>query len=448
MSIRKLLTIFLCTAMCMPYALADAENTNAVGAPSAAERTFAQAAEPPQLYGAHAALLCAETGEILLSKDMDTPVAPASITKVMTALVVLEHCQDLSQQTTVSSVAVNSIEWDSTHIGLKAGEVVTVEQMMAVMLIQSANDAANVLAEYVGGSLKNFADMMNAEALALGCTHTHFVNAHGLDNPEHYTSAHDMALIGQAAVQYPAFIQFAGALEYTMPPTNLCAETRKFYTKQNVLCHNPEQYYYEGAFAGKNGWTTNAHQTLITFAKRNGVTLIAVTMQSDSKYNKVLDTIAMFDYGFQQFSMQTVTAQRQVKCVEGVIANYDTNAMQGAEVLLPNGISADALTLTPVDGAEPAITVSLGEQKLIEIPIIMQEAEAVETVSQEETPTTHGQYAMLQIFGWIALGGIAVFGLFALNRTIRVRRQRRRIRQRRQTEATSGSEIDFSSGSS
>ncbi len=448
MSIRNLLTIFLCTALCMPHALADAETTDATGAASAAEKTFAQAEEPPQLYGAHAALLCAETGEILLSKDMDTPVAPASITKVMTALVVLEHCEDLSQQTTVSSVAVNSIEWDSTHIGLKAGEVVTLEQMMAAMLIHSANDAANVLAEYVGGSLENFADMMNAKAQELGCTNTHFVNAHGLDNPEHYTSAHDMAFIGQAALQYPAFVQFAGALEYTMPPTNLCAETRKFYTKQNVLCHNPEEYYYEGAFAGKNGWTTNAHQTLISFAKRDGVTLIAVTMHSDSKYNKVLDTIAMFDYGFQKFSMQTIDTQRQAQCVDGVIANCDTEAMQDAEVLLPNGVTADALTLTPVEGAKPEITVSLGEQTLLEIPVALQPVQAVDTAAQAANQTaTQGQTSILQTLKHIAMAAVVAFGLFALNRTIRVRRQRRRIRERRREEAARGSEIDFPSGS-
>lgn len=438
MTFRKIICGFLCLLL-GTFPVFAVEGTDTAEIPqepvaTPADWTMQNAAVSPLLYGAHAALLCADNGQLLLGKDMDTPAAPASITKVMTALVVLESGIDLSQQVTVSSNAVNSIEWDSTHIGLQAGEIVTLDQMMAAMLIQSANDAANVLAEAVGGSLENFAEMMNTKAAELGCKHTHFMNAHGLDNPEHYTTAYDMALIGQAVLQYPDFTRFAGALEYTMPPTNMCAETRVFYTKQNVLCHNPEQYYYEGAFAGKNGWTTNARQTLITFAKRNDITLIAVTMTSNSKYNKVLDTIAMFDYGFQQFTPHTISAQEQEEAASA-FSNCDTDALQDMMVLLPNSAAEDALQVTP-QKEEDALAVTYYGNTLAEIHLTENAVSAntkTESSAGGSTPEKrHVSAKQIALYG--AAGAAGVFALFAIHRNMRIRKQRKQLRMRRQRE--------------
>ena len=151
-------------------------------------------------------LYCAENGQVLFDQEMDTPAHPASITKLMTALLVLESGIDLDQTVTVSHDAVYSIERGSTHIALDEGEQVTLEQMMYAMLLTSANDAANVLAEAVDGTQQAFAKHMTERAKELGCRHTNFVNAHGLDDRLHYTTAYDMACITRELLQYDCLL--------------------------------------------------------------------------------------------------------------------------------------------------------------------------------------------------------------------------------------------------
>ena len=231
-----------------------------------------------EIYAPEALLYCVESGQTLYEKEADKPVPPASVTKLMTALVVLEHEADLSQTTTVSDTAVD-IERDSTNIALVPGEEVTLEDMLYATLMQSANDAANVLAEYVGGTQAGFAQMMNDRAAALGCTGSHFENAHGLDAPGHVMTARDVARILAALLDDPRFLEIAGALVYTMPGTNMQPETRTFYTKQRMLRQN-SKFYNEYAIAGKNGYTTGAQHTQCMAARRDGLTFIAVSMGS------------------------------------------------------------------------------------------------------------------------------------------------------------------------
>ena len=149
------------------------------------------ALEADELASEYALVMCAETGEVLYEKNGNAPARPASITKLMTALIALENVDDFSQTTTVTETALD-VEYDSTRIGLLEGEEVTLEDMLAAMVIGSANDASNVLAEAVGGSLDGFVQMMNDLAAKIGCKNTHFANAHGLDDPNHYTTARDL----------------------------------------------------------------------------------------------------------------------------------------------------------------------------------------------------------------------------------------------------------------
>ena len=167
-----------------------------------------------QIFGAQAILYCVESGQTLYEKNADTPARPASVTKLMTALIVLEQVEDLSKTTTVSNTAVQ-IERDSTHIALVPGEVVTLQDMLYAALMQSANDASNVLAEAVAGSQAEFVRLMNARAAELGCTGTHFENAHGLDGDTHLMTARDLAKITEALLHHPRFLQIAGAQSYT-----------------------------------------------------------------------------------------------------------------------------------------------------------------------------------------------------------------------------------------
>ncbi|MCB6365764.1 D-alanyl-D-alanine carboxypeptidase [Intestinibacillus massiliensis] len=429
---KKLLSLFLCALLCLSGAHATGDAAPAAPAP------VTGLAEPvPDIIAPRAALLCAETGQLLLGKDAESPAPPASITKIMTALLVLENCPDLTAATTVSEVAVHSIERGSTHIALDTGEVVTIRDMLGALLVESANDAANVLAEYVGGSLEGFAAMMNEKAAALGCTGTHFANAHGLDDPAHYVTAHDMARITAAAVQYPAFAEYAGASTFTIPVTNKQDEERVFYTKQNML-RKSSKWYDPEVIAGKNGWTTNAHQTLVTVKRHGGVTLIAVVMGESQKADCLADTAAMFEYGFNELHRVELPTDAQAKAAAKTYENTDVDALRAQAVLLPKDKKAADVTLAcSGDAAHPSLTASLGGETLTTIPLTLMTAGAPGGEPGDDggavpaSANAEGGFSILKIAGIAAGVVVALLLILILYRTYRVRRQRRRIRAMR-----------------
>lgn len=384
--------------------------------------------EPPALKGKEAVLYCAENGQVLLDKDMDTPAHPASITKLMTALLVFESGTDLSQTVTVSHDAVYSIERGSTHIALDEGEQVTLEQMMYAMLLTSANDAANVLAEAVDGTQQAFAAHMTARAEELGCRHTHFVNAHGLDDRLHYTTAYDMARITAALLEYDEFLTIAGTQVYHMPATNKQNEPREFWNKQNIL--NPQSKFYDPtAIAGKNGYTSQAGHTLVTVARRDGVTLIAVTMGStESKYDKHRDTVAMFDYGYGQFEKQELSAAALAQAARETGLEPDEDAIQPVMALLPRGAGADSMAFER-DGDGLRVDCGAGEALYVPIPQQAAETAAVPDEAPEDAPPEKTGPGVLVWVG-AGAGGVLLFLLLCLAyRMARIRRQRERMRR-------------------
>ena len=227
-------------------------------------RVFADDAQelfdPPELYAESAILVDADTGQILLEKNMNKKMYPASITKIMTCLLAMERAKP-GDVVTVTDEVVAEVPRDTTHIALTGGEQLTVEQLEYAMMVESANDAASVLAAHISGSTQAFAMLMNDRAKELGAKDTHFTNANGLPDPSHYTSAYDMALITRAAMQYPEFRSLAGTTSYEIPPTNKQSETRRLNNRNYMFTLNDT---YPGAFAGKTGWTEEAGHTLVT----------------------------------------------------------------------------------------------------------------------------------------------------------------------------------------
>ncbi|MCI8466363.1 MAG: D-alanyl-D-alanine carboxypeptidase [Lachnospiraceae bacterium] len=256
----------------------------------------------PSLEAEAGILIDAKTGTVLFGKNADEKLYPASITKLMTALLVLENVP-MSDVVTFSYEAVTSIEYDSSHIAVTDGEQLTVEQCMYALLLHSANEVANGLAEHVAGSMDAFVEMMNNRAAQLGCTNTHFANAHGLHSENHYSTCHDMALIMKELIHNDAFIQFSAAAKYTIEPTNKQPEPR--YLRQSHKMLTQSEYTYEGTVTGKNGYTPEAGNTLVTYAARGDLELIAVSMKSNWKHYD--DTIAMFNYGFDNFTSHNMT---------------------------------------------------------------------------------------------------------------------------------------------
>ena len=247
-----------------------------------------------------------ETGTILYSKNIDDIHYPASITKIMTALIVLEEC-DLDEIVTFSAEAVYGTEAGSSSIARDVGEEMTVEQTLYGMMLESANECAYALAEHVAGDLSSFVDMMNAKAEELGCKNTHFNNANGLPDEDHYTSAYDMALISRAAYAIPKFAEIVGTKNYTIPPTNKHSESTPLNNHHQMLhYYKTNKYLYEYCLGGKTGYTVAAGATLVTYARKDGMTLICVVLK-DTSADEYTDTTNLFEYCFDNFSTYQVS---------------------------------------------------------------------------------------------------------------------------------------------
>ncbi len=272
-------------------------------ASAAASPTAKPAAQvAPVLQSEAAVLLDADSGQVLFGKNMDKKMYPASITKIMTALLTLEagHLDDVM---TMSGEAIYAVTRNSSHIALNVGEKISVRDALYALSIESANDAANGLAEHVGGSLADFATLMTARAAEAGARHTHFTNANGLPDKEHYTTAYDMAMITRQAVQIPEFLEIFSSTYHEIPATNKQPQTRKLHSANWFLTGIRP---LEGVLASKTGYTNDARYTLVTVVRREERTLIAVVMKSAQQRDKWDDTTRLMQYGFNQFVPVTI----------------------------------------------------------------------------------------------------------------------------------------------
>ncbi|MDO4267894.1 MAG: serine hydrolase [Eubacteriales bacterium] len=260
----------------------------------------AAAAEKPEVAAEGAVLMDAATGQVLFGKNQDTQFYPASITKVMTALVVLENCR-LDETVTFSETATTNLESGAVSLGITEGDQLTVEQCLYGLLLKSANEIGNGLAEHVAGSVSAFADKMNAKAKELGCRNTHFANPHGLNDSTHKTTPYDMALILRAALENETFRKIDTTRSYEFPATKKAAA--RTITMGHKMMYPTDSRYYEGIIGGKTGYTSKAGNTLVTGVEKNGVRLIAVVMKAKS--TQYTDTIAMLDYGFANYGALT-----------------------------------------------------------------------------------------------------------------------------------------------
>ena len=242
-------------------------------------------------------LMDADSGTILYEKNSHEPYYPASITKILTALIVIERCS-LDEMVTFSHDAVYNVEAGSSSAGLDEGDVISVRDCLYALLLKSANESANALAEHVAGSREAFAELMNEKAASLGCEDSHFANPSGLNDPDHYVSAYDMALIGRAALQNPVFMEIDSTLYYDLPATKKNPGGGRIYPGHKMLKKNCAEYY-AGCLGGKTGFTSLAGNTLVTFAERNGMTLVAVVLNGHQTHYS--DTKAMLDWGFSRF---------------------------------------------------------------------------------------------------------------------------------------------------
>jgi D-alanyl-D-alanine carboxypeptidase (penicillin-binding protein 5/6) len=239
----------------------------------------------------------ATTGKLLYSKNKDSAYPPASTTKIMTALLVLEKC-NLNDIVTVSK---NAEMADGSKIYVFEGEKTSVKELLYGLILASANDCAIALAEHVSGSTQEFAKLMNEKAKSLGCLNTNFVNPNGLYDVNHKTSAYDLALIMQELTTHAQYKEMSTTPSYIMTATNKCTEKRPLWNG-NRLIHKNDSYYYPGCEGGKTGYTIQSKHSYVAAASRNGQKLI-VALVHDSEKTFFPDSRKLFDYGFNNFEL-------------------------------------------------------------------------------------------------------------------------------------------------
>ena len=414
--------------------------------------------DAPETLSPGVILMEESTGTILYEKNSDEAHYPASITKIMTTLLALEN-GNLSDMVTFSDDAINNTE--GSGIARDYGEQMTLEQCLYGVMLESANECAYAVAEHVGGTVENFVDMMNAKAKELGCTNTHFANPHGLQDENH-----DMALIAQAAYQNETFRIIIGTKMYTIPPTNKHAEETVLRNHHDMLCtyHNANRkYLYPYCVGGKTGYTATANSTLVTYAEKDGMTLICVVMDTQSP-NQFIDTVNLFDYAFDNFQVLNVAENDTDYSAETTVDNGNLNNIapfveldKDAVIVLPKTAEfSDTSSSVEYNDSDPEIAGSItytyagrnvGKADIKTTGVVVEgyafDNESTEEEEQEAVSTVQVKpiVVVLLIVAVILLGVLLFFlkrfydnyYIIKHNRAVRRDRkdQRRRIRKKR-----------------
>lgn len=275
-----------------------------------------------QIYSESAILIEEKTGKILYEKGMHDRKYPASTTKILTAILAIENCS-LSERATASYEAVNSIKSGYTKADIQPGESFTVEELLNVLILQSANEAANVLAEHISGSVSEFSNLMNKKAREIGCTDSNFVNANGEHNENHYSSAYDLAMIARYCMQNETFRKLVKTMECSLPHTEFWSDEqveehgeRNFKNTNNLLIKD-SKYYYPYAIGIKAGFTTPAKNCLISGSNKNGFETIAVVLHAETTEDglsaRYIDTINLFEYGYNNYNLNDILKEYNIE---------------------------------------------------------------------------------------------------------------------------------------
>ncbi len=293
----------------------------------------------PSLTGDGAILMDADTGSILYEKNIYDRFYPASTTKILTTLVALEN-GDLSDIVTVSYAADNYVSKTSSRMGLVEGEQVTLEQALYGIMLESGNEATYAVGEHIGGSIARFIKMMNWKAESLGCERSHFANSHGLHDDDHYTCPYDLALISRAAYGNEEFMKITGTATFAMPATNKNPE--KMLTNHHWFINGTQKY--DRCIGGKTGATNQAGYALVTYARKDGKTLISVVMHAPTWNDVYADSKKLLEFGFDNFNVykmtqagDSTTASGALKTLPSMFDSSDNKFDEDRRELLSTG---------------------------------------------------------------------------------------------------------------
>ena len=331
-----LITCIVCLSILLPVkTLADNNNLN--------------------INAESAILIDGDTGKILYEKSAYEKRAPASTTKIMTALLALEHCKT-TDVATVTSEAITSVPSGYSTVLLKMGVDITIKVLLYALLLPSSNEAANVLAIHISGSIDSFASMMNTKAMDLGCKNTHFVNPNGVHDDNHYSTAYDLSLIAKEAMKNDIFRQIVSTASYTLPNSNKYSRIDRTLITTNDLIKKQSNNYYEYAIGIKTGFTTPAKNCLVSSATKDGKTLIAVVLRSNTDNNRYNDTKTLFNYGFDNFSKKDIV--KSGSTIKTIDVKNATSATKNLNLVAETGINTMVTNDKLNDTIEPQINLN------------------------------------------------------------------------------------------
>ena len=410
----------------------------------------------PAVIAETAILMDAASGEVLFEKNADQKMYPASITKLMTILLALEHGK-LTDEITFSHDAIYSIEPGSAHIAIQEGETLTLEQVLRAIILRSANEASNGVAEYVDGSIEAFAKHMTARAKELGCKNTNFLNANGLHNENHYTTAHDMALIAKELLKHEEYRSMMSETYYEIQPTNKQTEVRYLHGQHQMLNEN-SLYYYKDAIGGKTGFTSEALNTLVTNAERDGMELIAVVMKCNGAEHYT-DTASLFDYGFTHYESVKILSAADHTATVKVMETYNEKAVERGTITvapaedvyhtLPKGTDISDITVekdlpesieAPVKAGQTVgtLNISLHGEVLKTVDLVSQDTIAGLTDAEKEELDASSMTGILKKVGiGAAIVILVLILLICITRTIGYLQYKKRRKNRRRRRNSS-----------
>jgi len=312
----------------------------------------------PTIHAGAAILIDMKTGRVLYEDNADTTMFPASTTKILTGIMALENL-DLNQTVTATDAAIAPITLEHSAMGILRGEELTVEQLIYGMLVYSANDAANVLAVTMGGSIEGFAEMMNKRAAELGATNSHFVNPHGFHDDNHYTTARDLAIISRYAMQNEKFREIVKTSKYFIPPTNKYKQDRNLITTNHLISkYKTTALYYKPAIGIKTGSTSQALSCLVAAAEKDDNEFLSVLMKCPNQGMAEMaysfsDTKALFEYAFDNYKYISVASKDKIISDSKVYEAKDNARValcpnEDISMLLPKNIDLEKDIITDI----------------------------------------------------------------------------------------------------
>lgn len=415
-----------------------------------------------EINSPHAILIDIDTGRVLFQKNAYEATYPASTTKILTAILVLENCE-LDEMVTASSTAVNSVYANGTTASIQPGEELSVKDLLSTMLIHSANDAAYVLAEHVGGNIDSFSSMLNSKAKELGAKNTYFLNPNGLPNTKHVCSAYDMSLFARYAMQnFPVFREIVSTVNYSLPITEKYTElymnqypdatnvVRYLTTTTNHLI-NPSRtaYYYEYATGIKTGYTDAAANCIVASAKKDGVELITVIFGAAGWGNLRKDVVELFEYGFGILKSEPLAISGTV--IDKIKIENGKENENELEIVIEDTLYATLHSMEDSSSYTPQITLN----ENLNAPILV--GQIIGTVTykvndtqytsnliagnniDEKVPTIESAtsvvknifWAIIKLIFWIFIAFVIfIFAIVLIRAYIMTKRQRQRSRRR------------------